>query len=138
MVLVDHINIISKLYKKTVLYYLKGLELNKYYIVLFVINESKKKLTQNEIGEIIHVEKTSMVRMINYLVKSGYVRRISNPNDRRQNFIYLTEKANKDIFLITKAYKKADEFYFKDIPEKEVIIFKQSLNIMLENLKVLR
>lgn len=134
MVLVDRLNIISKLYKKTVLYYLKGLEISKYYIVLFVINESKKKLTQKEISEIIHVEKSSMVQMIDYLVKSGYVKRISNPKDRRQNLIYLTEKANKDISLITNAYKKADEFSFKDIPQKEVKVFKQSLNIMLGNL----
>ncbi|MBK7669674.1 MAG: MarR family transcriptional regulator [Sphingobacteriaceae bacterium] len=55
--------------------------------------------------EIIHVEKSSLVQMIDYLVKSGYVKRISNPKDRRQNFIYLTEKANKDISLITNAYK---------------------------------
>lgn len=138
MVLVDRLNNISKLYQKAVASYLNGLSIDRYYIILFVINESKKKLTQSEISEIIHVRESSMVKMIDYLVNSGYVKRILNPNNRKQNYIYLTEKANKDIFFITKAYKKADELSFKDIPKKEVKVFKQSLNIMLENLKVLR
>ncbi|MDO9001408.1 MAG: MarR family winged helix-turn-helix transcriptional regulator [Bacteroidota bacterium] len=138
MVLVDRLNNISKLYHKAVASYLNGLSIDRYYIILFVINESKKKLTQKEISEIIHVEKSSMVQMIYYLVKSGYVKRVSNSNDRRQNLIYLTEKADKDISLINNAYKKADDFFFKNIPKKEVIVFKQSLNIMLENLKELR
>lgn len=132
--LIDRLNNISKLYHKAVASYLNGLSIDRDYIILFVINESKKKLTQKEISEIIHVEKSSLVQMIDYLVKSGYVKRISNPKDRRQNFIYLTEKANKDISLITNAYKKVDEFSFKDIPKKEVKVFKQSLNVMLGNL----
>ncbi|MBK7665877.1 MAG: MarR family transcriptional regulator [Sphingobacteriaceae bacterium] len=30
-------------------------------------------MTQKEISEIIHVEKSSLVQMIDYLMKSGYV-----------------------------------------------------------------
>jgi DNA-binding MarR family transcriptional regulator len=74
MVLVDRLNNISKLYHKAVASYLNGLSIDRYYIILFVINESKKKLTQKEISEIIHVEKSSLVQMIDYLVKFGYVR----------------------------------------------------------------
>lgn len=134
MKLVDRLNIISKLYKKTVLCYLKGLEISKYCIVLFVINESKRELTQKEISEIIHIGESSMVKIIDYLEELGYIKRVLNAKDRRQNFIYLTEKSLHDISLINTAYKKADDLFFKDIPKKEVKVFKQSLNKMMKNL----
>ena len=136
--LVDRLNNISKLYNKVVESYLGGLSIDKHYMILFVINKSKRKLTQKEISEIIHVEKSSMVQIIDYLENLGFVKRALNPKDRRQKFIYLTEKARKDISQINNAYEKADEFFFNQISKKEIKIFKQSLNIMLENLNVLR
>lgn len=132
--LIDTLSNISKFYNKAVEGYLTGSNIDRHYLILFVINKSKRKLTQKEISEIIHIGESSMVKIIDYLVKFGYVKRVLNSKDRRQNFIYLTEKSHHDISLINTAYKKADDLVFKDIPKKEVKVFKQSLNIMMKNL----
>jgi hypothetical protein len=58
--LIDRLSNISKSYNKAVEGYLTGLNIDRHYLILFVINKSKRKLTQKEISEIIHVEKSSI------------------------------------------------------------------------------
>ena len=47
-----------------------------------------------------------MVRMIDYLIKKGFVNKIQNPKDRREYFIELTAKATQ---LMPELYAAIDE-----------------------------
>lgn len=135
--IINRLTVISKLHEKAVVGQLNGLRVGKHHMVLYVINQSKQQLTQEQISGMICVNQSTMVQIIDHLVQSGFVNRLTNPKNRRQNLISLTKKGYKNLFLINSAYKKVDEFSFKDISKEEVKIFKQSLNIMLENLKTM-
>lgn len=134
LALIYRLSNISKFYNKAVEGYLTESNIDRHYLILFVINKSKRKLTQKEVSGIIHIKESSMVKIIDDLEEFGYIKRVLNEKNRRQNFIFLTEKSLPVISLINTAYKKADDLVFKDIPKKEVKVFKQSLDMMMKNL----
>ena len=78
--------------------------------VLKTIYENNKLITASKIGELIHVSKSSISRLINVLEKIEYVRRKMKPDDRRLVHIELTIKGEK-IALKEMAY-------FKDISDR--------------------
>ena len=47
--------------------------------------------TQEELTELVGVDKTMTTRVIHALMQKGLVEKISDPNDRRRNRIYQTE-----------------------------------------------
>lgn len=63
----------------------------KYLTILWVIRE-KGRITQNDIGKCVNVDRTTMVQIIDDLEKLGLVERKDQPADRRSHAIYLTAK----------------------------------------------
>lgn len=78
--------------------------------VLKTIYENNKLITASKIGELIHVSKSSISRLINVLEEKEYVRRVIKSDDRRLVHIELTIKGEK-IALKEMAY-------FKDISDR--------------------
>lgn len=95
--------------------------------VLKTIYENNKLITASKIGELIHVSKSSISRLINVLEKKEYVRRIMKPDDRRLVHIELTMKGEK-IALKEMAY-------FKDISDRIIskIGYKEIKNFLVSS-----
>ncbi|MBU8567127.1 MarR family transcriptional regulator [Virgibacillus pantothenticus] len=53
---------------------------------------NNESLTQKDIGLLLKVDRTTMVQLIDVLESKHLVKRVSNPNDRRANFIQITEE----------------------------------------------
>lgn len=53
---------------------------------------NNESLTQKDIGLLLKVDRTTMVQLIDVLESKNLVKRVSNPNDRRANFIQITEE----------------------------------------------
>ena len=53
---------------------------------------NNESLTQKDIGLLLKVDRTTMVQLIDVLESTHLVKRVSNPNDRRANFIQITEE----------------------------------------------
>ncbi|WP_111645575.1 MarR family winged helix-turn-helix transcriptional regulator [Paranoxybacillus vitaminiphilus] len=51
--------------------------------------------TQNQLALLNEKDQPSVSRLIDNMIKSGLVKRVSHPQDRRVNLIYLTEKAKE-------------------------------------------
>lgn len=62
-------------------------------ILLFI--REKGALPQQEIGKCMHVDRTTMVDIIDDLEKRGLVERKSHPTDRRAHAIYLTARGKE-------------------------------------------
>lgn len=75
------------------------------YEVLKTIYDNNKLITTSKIGELIHVSKSSISRLINILEEKEYVRRIIRSDDRRLVHVELTIKGEK-IALKEMAYFK--------------------------------
>ena len=49
-------------------------------------------ITVSELAELAHVRKQTMAQAVEQLERTGYVKRRPNPNDRRSQLIFLTER----------------------------------------------
>ena len=59
-----------------------GLDIDRYQYVLVLINLHKEQLTQKALSELLEVDKSFMVNIVDYLSSKGYVVREKNINDR--------------------------------------------------------
>lgn len=91
-------------------------------------------LTQQEIANIILKDKNSVVKLIDGLEERNLVRRVSNPNDRRQNLIEVTSYALKIKDDIIELALKAVNHVIKDISKENLEIFLKVLSKMAENM----
>jgi len=79
------------------------LAIDRYHHVLVLIDDQKEKLSQQALAELLQIDKSYMVTILDYLTEKGYVRREKNPNDRREQLIKLTPLAQSDVPLIRDA-----------------------------------
>jgi len=63
---------------------------------IIAILSIKEGITQKHIADMAFVEAPTLVSVIDKMEKEGYVRRQSDPNDRRNNLIFMTKKS-KDL-----------------------------------------
>ena len=99
---------LAKTYVALVSNAMQHAEVDRYYYVLFVLAQSEKSICQKELAAMVYSDKPNMVRIIDYFEERGCVKRIQNPNDRREQFIELTEKGRAIAAEAEAAYKKID------------------------------
>jgi DNA-binding MarR family transcriptional regulator len=123
LLLLETIAAFSRLFTETISKKIDGLDIDRYYIVLVTIANSKEKLTQQDICEILHIDRAMMVKKIDYLSLHNYVKRIVNPNDRRERIIVLTSKARKTLPRIEATYSAITDTAFNKIKKEENEVF---------------
>lgn len=113
---------------------LEHLEIERYYSILIIIDKSPDQCSQHCIGEKLKIDKVSMVRMIDYLIKKDFVEKIQNPNDRREYFVALTKKG---VQLMPELYAAIDEVNkaaLKGFSKEQQTILIQNINSIQSNL----
>lgn len=128
--------ILSKLYYSVLSKSLEDLDVERYYSILFFLNENNG-CNQQCICNNLAVDKTAMVKVIDYLIKVGFVDRNVNPDDRREHFIVLTKKGLKQTAEIVKAFQDIDKEIFSSIPKEEQAIFNNVMCKLSSKLKQL-
>jgi DNA-binding MarR family transcriptional regulator len=78
-----------------------------------------------------------MVKVMDYLSKAGLVERKTNPKDRREHFITLSKKGEKQTKEIIKSFKTLDENAFDGISSTERKAFEKVMIKVCDNLKEL-
>ena len=101
-----------------------GLTDVQFNILMILKEHGSAGLSQQELSEHLIVTKSNVVGLIDRLERSGYVKRMSHPSDRRFNQIVLTPKG-------TKLELKIEESYFTEVdkmmnalstPQKRAVI----------------
>lgn len=128
--------ILSKLYYSVLSKSLESIDIERYYSILFFLNENNG-CNQQCICNNLAIDKTAMVKVIDYLIKVGFVDRNVNPDDRREHFIVLTKKGLKQTAEIVKAFEDIDKEIFSSIPKEEQLIFNKVLCQLSSKLKEL-
>lgn len=128
--------ILSKLYYSVLSKSLEELDVERYYSVLFFLNENNG-CNQQCICNNLAIDKTAMVKVIDYLIKVGFVDRNVNPDDRREHFIVLTKKGLKQTAEIVKAFEDIDREIFSSIPKEEQVVFNKVMCQLSSKLKEL-
>ena len=108
--------------------------IDRYQHVLVLIDDHREKLSQKALAELLQVDKSYMVTILDYLTEKGYVRREKNPSDRREQLIKLTPLAKNDTPLIREAICKLNSRSLKNLTAKEVQTFNTVLSTIQSNL----
>lgn len=128
--------ILSKLYYSVLSKSLESLDVERYYSILFFLNENNG-CNQQCICNNLAIDKTAMVKVIDHLIKVGFVDRNVNPDDRREHFIVLTKKGLKQTAEIVKAFEDIDKEIFSSISKEEQVIFNKVICQLSSKLKEL-
>ena len=91
-------------------------------------------LTQQQIADITMRDKNSIVKLIDGLESRKLVRRVSNPKDRRQNLIKVTEQFLKIKEKVIELALESVSGIIGDIPEEEMRAFVRTLAKMQKNI----
>jgi MarR family transcriptional regulator for hemolysin len=129
-----HFSILTRLYYGALTKKLEHLDIDRHFSILIFLDTSKQECSQQCISDVLKIDKVSMVRIVDYLTEKGYIKRLPNPDDRREHHIKLTEKAKKVMPKIHKAVNELNRTATKGLSSKQVKIFYESLYILSSNL----
>lgn len=91
-------------------------------------------LTQQQIADYMLKDKNSVVKLVDGLEERNLVRRTSNPKDRRQNLIEVTEYAMSIKDKVTKVAMEAVDKIINGIAKEDLQKFIKVLSKMAENM----
>ncbi|HEY1007340.1 MAG TPA: MarR family transcriptional regulator [Sphingobacteriaceae bacterium] len=112
------------------------LALERYQHILVLIERHQESLSQKALAEILEVDKSYMVTIIDYLSEKGYVVREKNPADRREQLIRLTDWARRDLVPIKKAFEELNRRLLTGIEEQDIAVFNRVLAAIDANLSL--
>ena len=129
-----HFSQLAKYYLGTLSQRLSDLAIDRYFYPLILISEAEGHICQKDLAQLLKVDNVTMVRIIDYLSKAGYLKRIKSKSDRRVHNIVITEKAAKVLPEIKQAYREINKICFKgfDLDERqrfELMLFKMQDNL---------
>lgn len=127
--------ILSKLYYGILSKSLEKLDTDRYYAILNYIQNNNGCCCQQNICDSLYIDKTAMVKILDTLSKSGLIERKVNPNDRRQHYILLSKKGEKQTKEITKTLLGIKKQMFANVSDKDKQTFMNVLDEVTENLK---
>jgi DNA-binding MarR family transcriptional regulator len=127
--------ILSKLYYGILSKKLEGLEIDRYFSILFFIQNNNGCCCQQDICDNLFVDKTAMVKVLDTLDSAGLIERKVNPKDRRQHYVSLSRKGEKYAKEIGKTFASVDKRMFDNISERDRKTFDKVLNKLTANLQ---
>jgi len=110
------------------------LDIKRSYYALMLIEEGNGKMTQQDLADLLESDKVSVVRIVDYLTETGYVKRERVITDRRKYGLTLTEKAEKELPVIKKAMQKVVKRALTGLTPQKIEELYNTLNIIKKNL----
>lgn len=114
---------------------MEHLDINRFYYALTVIYFYDGELTQKALSEKLGKDKSIIVKVIDTLTEKGFVYRQTNPADRRQHLLKVTNKAIKAVPQIIEAFESMNRLAATNISESDMKIFNAVLNKMENNIE---
>ena len=110
------------------------LGIDRYHYLLVLIDNHKEVLSQKALSELLNIDKSYMVSMLDYLGENGYIIREKNPHDRREQLIRLTLKSRNDLPVIRQAIEELNCRSLRHIDGDDKRIFMDVLARIKDNL----
>jgi MarR family transcriptional regulator for hemolysin len=111
-----------------------GVTIGQWKVIVMLVNQNG--LTQKEIADKLGLESPTLIPIIDKMEKEKLVVRRVDLDDRRNNRIYRTEKADALWNKMMECATKVIEVSVKDIPEQNVNIMENVLEKIWQNLKI--
>lgn len=104
-------------------------------ILIYLHSHQNNNVCQKDLQEELQMKKASITEALNYLENKDLIKRISCENDKRKNYIVLTQKALDIKDSMQERISYAENIITKGISEEQLISFKETVNVMLKNIK---
>ncbi len=131
------LNMLTRQYVGVMFRKLAHVGIEKYYTAMLIIGKAGGNLTQQKLAGELHIDKATVVRMVDYLVEREFIIRQQNPGDRREYFLILTPKACRAIGEISNTISQLNELIFSDFSEEEKAFFWRAISRINETLSAL-
>jgi DNA-binding MarR family transcriptional regulator len=92
-------------------------------------------ITVSELAELAHVRKQTMAQTVEQLERTGYVERRPNPDDRRSQLVFLTERGESVPPVTHAAAARIEERWAALTSPKELQALRKSLLRLLDQLR---
>ena len=108
---------IARLYTSGIAKELAKLKIDRYFDILLTLSAQSSPVTQKTLAGLLHIDKSRMVSILDYLGDKGYVFYEVNPADRREHLVSLSAEGKKIIPQIKKAIAKNSHLLTNGIAE---------------------
>jgi DNA-binding MarR family transcriptional regulator len=125
---------LSRLYNKTISKELPNFDSEYYAEILLIVSSNQQPTAQKTLVEHLHLDKSRVAILIDHLNKDQYTYTERNPADRREHFIYLTDKGKRLMPIIQQAIDKVNTSINKHLSEQNLNCFYATLLQMEQNL----
>lgn len=106
-----------------------GLTVPQSYTLLTLYDH--KIMAMNELAGALKVTQTTMTRVVDNLVRDGYIDRIRNEEDRRVVEVQLTEKGISTVIKLRELYFQVSASTFDRIPQEMRVQIISGLSVLL-------
>lgn len=100
-----------------------SINMNHYRILITVYNN--ENINQKKLGEILNIDRTTIVHLLDYLEDINYLKRKTNHEDRRSFKLTLTKKGNSIIEPICTIRDEVQDKCLKECTDNEKKIFRE-------------
>ncbi len=127
--------LLGKLYQGQLALKLKHLGIKNQFSVLVLLSKMGDRCCQKLIGEMLHIDKTMMVGVIDDLTEKGFIKRVKNPADRREYWIRLTRKGRQSMPEILTEVSLLNKSIMKGLTGTDVKKLHKQLETVANNLE---
>ncbi|MGE0243721.1 MAG: MarR family winged helix-turn-helix transcriptional regulator [Nitrososphaeraceae archaeon] len=111
-----------------------GISFGQWKVIAMLVNYNNG-LSQKEIAEKLRLEGPTLIPIIDKLEKDGLVVRQTDPNDRRNNRLFLTHKVENMWERMIECGSKIKKSSLKGIPPEHISITKDTIEKMYQNIQ---
>jgi len=102
--------------------------------ILFLLQE-KDCRAMSELGQHLSLDNSTITGLTDRLEKEGFVRRQTNPKDRRISLIHITREGIKEVNQAKTVINRVNDEIKADFSKEEIETFKKVLNSFVVKLK---
>lgn len=113
------------------------LNMSQMTLLVYLIRHDGEQVCQKDLENELALKKASITGLIDRLTEKGYLSREQAEDDRRKNYIRLTQKALNYKEEIYAKFQELDEMLKKDFTPEEMEMFYQISEKMEKNLKTI-
>ena len=92
-------------------------------VLYFIARSKNEDLIQQDIAEMMDINKSATLRTIDILEKKGFVKRYPVPNDRRKNKIEVTKQGLAVVDAFVETVKEKERDLRKSVTDEELKAF---------------
>ena len=109
--------------------------MTQFNILLYLNNHISENVCQKDLEIETNLKKASITGSLDSLVAKGFVKRVQAPDDKRKNYIVLTQKSLNLKSMFLDKIKEINDVMMKDISDQDLETFFNVIDKVKENIE---